>query len=442
MQVERRIFRVGRMLQQGRSLKVAPLPPPEKFATLRFANFSASPPGRWAQEMDLRILMVTVEYPPQIGGIGSHVSELARALEPLVGEVRVVHPLGARQSSGVTLEPRPSRASLEGDAQDARAPGLTPWKSALPVGVIMAEPFYQWTLHFWLRRHLARAPADIVHVHGMRPLGATKNLQAHVMFTNHSSGFLARLNASSARKQRTARLLRNVEFLIGPSDELVAAARSFGYAGPAEMIPNGVDVERFSPGRSRLRADWGLAQDEVAILLARRLVPKNGVADFARALALLGPGPWHAVVAGDGPERAGMMDILRRAGLLAETGRRVRFLGAVSNSEMPDLYRACDIAVLPSLAEATSIAGLEAMASGLPLVGTSVGGIPSIIAENRTGLLVPPASPAELARALGELIADANLGKRFGAAARERAVAEFSWPTIARRTAEVYRGLS
>jgi glycosyltransferase involved in cell wall biosynthesis len=364
--------------------------------------------------MDIRVLLVTSEFPPDVGGIASHVAELASALSTDLRHIEVVHPR--------SIWSKPAKWD---------AHGLTVHRP----GLIKGEPFYQAMLHGWLSRKLATAPVDIVHVHGVRPLGATKGLPAKTVFTNHSSGFLARLNASPARKRLTARLLEHVDYVLAPSDELVDAARAFGYCGPAMMIPNGVDVRRFSPGASSFRREHGIGEDEILILLARRLVEKNGVSDFARAVCLLDSKAIRIVVAGDGPEREKMSAIFNEARAMD----RVLFLGAVPNTQMPPVYRAADISVLPSLAEATSISGLEAMASGLPLVGTRVGGIPAIIDDGQTGLLVEAREPKAMADALLRLIADRPLRQAFGAAARRRAENEFSWPTIAGRTLDAYR---
>ena len=364
--------------------------------------------------MAIRVLLLTSEFPPDLGGIASHVAELAKALPAGLADVRVVHP---RNMWG----PEPHS---EADTVPVRRPGL-----------IKGEPIYQLMLHRWLRRELARRPADILHVHGMRPLAATRGLSAKTVFTNHSSGFLARLNAAPGRKRQTARLLRHIVYLIGPSDELVEAARAFDFRGPAAMIPNGVDTGRFSPGASPLRHEWGIAANEKVILLARRLVDKNGVTDLARAACLLARSGWRLVIAGEGPERSKMTAIFRGAGILD----RVLFLGAVANSAMPSIYRAADVSVLPSHAEATSIAGLEAMASGLPLVGTRVGGIPTIIADEDTGILVERGDVEAMAAALGRLLSDEALRARFGASARVRAIDAFSWPVIAEKTLNIYR---
>ncbi|HTW36199.1 MAG TPA: glycosyltransferase family 4 protein [Rhizomicrobium sp.] len=364
--------------------------------------------------MSLRVLLVTSEFPPDIGGVGSHVLELARGLTTAIDKVVVVHP------QGPGFGPIPSQ------------------REDFPVErprLFKGEPFYQFLLHRWLVRRLAREPFDLVHVHGMRPLGATRDLPASVIFTNHTSGFLDRVQASPWRRMRTAGLLKHLAFVIAPSDELIEASRALGYRGPAAMIPNGVDPARFSPGASHIRSRLGIGEDEIVVLLARRLAEKNGIVWFARALGSLRSRNVRVLVAGDGEERAPMQIILAENGML----ERTIFLGSVANQDMPPIYRAADISVLPSLAEATSISGLEAMATGLPLVGTRVGGIPTIIEDEATGLLVPPRDPETMAVALDRLVLDADMRRRMGAAARAKVEREFAWPAIVRRTVDVYR---
>jgi glycosyltransferase involved in cell wall biosynthesis len=364
--------------------------------------------------VSLRVVLATSEFPPDIGGIGSHVAELAKGLASAGVKVLVVHPQGL--------------------GSDIQAADYASYDLARP-RIFKGEPLYGMMLGRWLAKALTRERFDLVHVHGMRPLGATRHLPVPTVFTNHSSGFLARLHASPRRKRRTTELLQHVAHLIGPSQELVEAARSLGYTGPATMIPNGVDPERFHAGSSGVRASLGFGEGETVILLARRLVEKNGVTWFARALGLLQALPFRVVVAGDGAEREAMQAILAENGMLART----IFLGSVTNRDMPALYRAADLSVLPSLAEATSIAGLEAMASGLPLVGTRVGGIPTIIDDAATGFLVPPRDPDAMAKALGQLISDRDLRQRMGAAARAKVEREFTWDIVVGRTVEVYR---
>jgi glycosyltransferase involved in cell wall biosynthesis len=253
-----------------------------------------------------------------------------------------------------------------------------------------------------------------------------------VIFTHHSSGFLARLEGGADRTARLARRLAAADAIIAPSRELAEATRSVGYAGPVEVIPNGVDPERFSPQGPNARSEWGVTEGDTVFLLPRRLVEKNGVVWFARALALLPHGSWRAVIAGAGPEEAEMRRILSEAGRLG----RCRFLGSVPQERMPEVYRGADVVVLPSLREAISIAGLEAMATILPLIGTTVGGIPEILEDSVTDLLVPPKDPNAMATALLIMMMNPELRRDYGVAARQRVERDFAWRAIARRTAE------
>jgi glycosyltransferase involved in cell wall biosynthesis len=239
-------------------------------------------------------------------------------------------------------------------------------------------------------------------------------------------------------RQRVARWLRHVEFVLAPSLELAEATRQLNVACPVHYIPNGVDPGRFQPGRSRLRERLGIAASDTVVLLGRRLVAKNGVCIFAAAARdFVRPGV-RILFAGDGPERASVESILCRDGCRDAAV----FLGNVPNSVMPEVYGASDLSVLPSFLEATSITGLESMASGLPLVGTRVGGIPAIVADGRTGLLVEPGQPGVLAAAIRQLLDDPALRRQMGVAARARVQSEFSWGVIAARTAELYRSIA
>ena len=362
----------------------------------------------------MKICLITSEFPPIIGGIASHVYELARALIANDADVTVVHPT---ESPTIDLV------------------NELPGGQVIRPRVIKAEPFYTWQLRYWLKQNLPLSDFDLIHVHGVRPLAAAKGLGVPLVFTNHSSGFLARQRAGFIRKFRTKMLLRGIDYLLGPSDELVKSAQLFAYSGPSKMIANGVDATRFKPGPSTKRAEWGITADEVVILLARRLVPKNGVVYFAKAVAQLPLEGTRIIVAGDGIDRDEMREILADSGRLNDC----LFLGSISNIDMPDIYRASDIAVLPSLAEATSIAGLEAMACGLPLVGTSVGGIPTIINDGHSGLIVPPRDPKALAEALTCLINSPEMRNKMGDTALQRIEDEFSWPVIAQQTIDAYK---
>jgi len=361
----------------------------------------------------MRVALITADFAPNVGGVAAHVVELGKALAAAGHEVYVItRPLGDM------TEPQ------------ARWQGMTVLRPNLP----RPEFIYNIALRLWLKRFLAHTPVDVLHVHGLRPLLGARGHGVPVVFTNHTSGYLRRLLKGEGEKRRLARRLAHVAHVLAPSEELCEATRDVGYGGPVSFIANGVDTDRFHPAESPLRARWGVGADEVVVLLARRLVDKNGVIIFAEAVAALKGLPVRLVFAGDGPERERVERILRDNGM----AERALLLGNISNTDMPDIYNAADISVLPSFMEATSITGLESMACGLPLVGTTVGGIPVLIDDGETGRLVPPGDPAALGAALKALVEDAEARRRMGARARDKAVARFSWTQIAGRTAEVY----
>lgn len=362
----------------------------------------------------MRILLLTSEFPPRVGGIASHVAELAAGLAALGHRATVVAP----EVAGAGAYDAVRRT----------------YKIVRHQSFLRAKPFYDFLLGRLLGRLRAAEEFEIVHVHGLKPLRAALGLGLPLVFSNHTSGFLVTAAAGGARLQRTMKLLNRVDFLIAPSEELAEAPRRAGLARPSVYIPNGVDVHRFTPGEAnKLRREWGLAAPGVAVLAARRLVQKNGVLVLAEAAVRLRDTACRFIFAGDGPERARVESVLAHASM---AGRAV-FLGSVPNEAMPGVYRASDLCVLPSLLEATSLAGLEAMASGKAVVGSRVGGIPAIIEDGANGLLVPPGDPIALAAAIRRLAADAGLRDRMGAAGRRRAEQEFAWETIAARTATI-----
>ncbi|MEJ1296927.1 MAG: glycosyltransferase family 4 protein [Candidatus Sedimenticola sp. (ex Thyasira tokunagai)] len=362
----------------------------------------------------MRIAQISADFAPNIGGVASHVIELGQAQAQLGEEVHVVtRPLGEMRSKKELWQ------------------GMTVYRPNLP----RPKPFYDWMLARWLRGFYATVKPDIIHVHGLRPLKATRNLPCPVLFTNHTSGYLMKIEKGQKERDRLARQLAHISHVLAPSQELCDATALVGYQGPIDFIPNGVDTDRFAPGESPIREELGISEEEVIVLLARRLVEKNGVTVFAEAVAALKELPVRLLFAGDGEERSKVEQILRDNGMFDQS----IFLGGVPNPQMPDVYRAADISVLPSFMEATSITGLESMACGIPLVGTTVGGIPTLINDRETGLLVPPGDPATLGKTLAQLARDPELRQQMGTAARSRAEEKFSWRGIASRTLDIYQ---
>jgi glycosyltransferase involved in cell wall biosynthesis len=367
----------------------------------------------------MKIALISIDFYPDVGGVAAHVVELGKALARQNHDVNVVAiPCGEERSPASTLH------------------GMRVHRPSIP----KQKPIYSWMTHRWLQKFIRDEGIDVLHVHGLRPLEATKNLTAPVVFTNHTSGFLKRIKKGPAEHRKLAKRLSHVSHVLAPSQELVDATLAVGYHGPVTFISNGVDTERFTPGPATFRDEWGAQDDEVVILLARRLVEKNGVTVFAEALSRLAETDlkFRAVFAGDGAEREAVTQILSRNKAIDSSV----FLGNVPNENMPAIYRSADLSVLPSFMEATSITGLESMACGLPLVGTKVGGIPVLIDDENTGVLVEPGDPEGLAKAIHQLADDATLRRGMGDRARQRAADLFSWDRIANETVAIYQQCS
>ena len=208
------------------------------------------------------------------------------------------------------------------------------------------------------------------------------------------------------------------------------------------VIPCGVDTELFYPDDARrARARLGIAGDRV-LLFVGRLTPIKGLETLLRALAALtAPGraePSVRLVVVGG-EKGGHDDTRALRRLAGELGvsDRVEFRGQQPQDALPDYYRAADLCLMPSRYESFGMVALEAMASGIPVVASRVGGLAVTVQDGVTGLLVPEGDFEALARAVGSLLRDERRRHGLGLQAVEWA-RRFGWPCIARQVVELY----
>ncbi len=190
-------------------------------------------------------------------------------------------------------------------------------------------------------------------------------------------------------------------------------------------------------GKGDLRAAFGIAADALVAGVVGRLSPEKGHIHFLRALARARQTEPRLVglLAGDGPGA----DMLRREADMLGLAHAVTFAGHVSR--VVRVYRALDVAVLPSLSEGMPNAALEAMLHGLPVVASHVGGVPEVVRDGETGLLVPPGDETQLAAALVALCADVERRKALGARGRERVLGHFAPHQRAERILGLYHEL-
>ncbi len=214
------------------------------------------------------------------------------------------------------------------------------------------------------------------------------------------------------------RLLRQASAFVTLTPEIEAELNEFGLGGvPFRRIPNGVDVAVFSPAsseeRATLRARSGLPADKVLCAFVGRLTRQKHPEVLLEAWSRCATSAMHLVFVGDGPLRAEMTH--RRARLPSTGG--VTFTGAVA--DVPAVLRAVDILVLPSEAEGMSNAMLEAMACGVPVVATDVGGVREVLgSDGKAGVVLPAGSSGALAEAITALATSPGLRREIGAAAR------------------------
>ena len=285
-----------------------------------------------------------------------------------------------------------------------------------------------------LHGRLART-SDIFHAHtfacGIPPMINRRRSPRPFVLTLHTSHFLMRADRPVWRNI-FRRIIESCDYLLATSEEIREVALEL-YAHPrSEVMTNAVDTERFAPLDATERASGGRRR----LVVPRRLFPKNGVEYLVRAMPLICEvADVEACIVGDGPERE------RLEALAVELGvaERVEFLGARSNRDMPAILNHAEVAVVPSLMEATSIAALEAMACGVPVAASAVGGLPEIIDQD-VGALFEPADPGALATAVVDLLERGSL-RELGREGRRRVVANWSLERMVNRHIEIYNEL-
>jgi sugar transferase (PEP-CTERM/EpsH1 system associated) len=205
------------------------------------------------------------------------------------------------------------------------------------------------------------------------------------------------------------------------------------------IVHNGVDSARFFPdgaGRAAARAELGLAEADFCVGCVGNLLPVKDHLTLLRAVSEIGTGDWRLVMIGEGPERPKIEAFLRER---PEVARRVSLVG--SSSRVPELLRALDGYVLPSVAEGISNSLLEAMATGLPVAASRVGGNPEVVVDGESGLLFPAADVCRLTETLMRLWRDRDLRARLAARAMARVRSEFSIEAMVEKYERLYESL-
>jgi glycosyltransferase involved in cell wall biosynthesis len=206
-----------------------------------------------------------------------------------------------------------------------------------------------------------------------------------------------------------------------------------GFKKPVAIIPFGVDMGAFSPRPANRKSDG-----PPTIGFVGRMLPGKGLTILGKALALLKDEDWRVLLVGDGPERAEFEATLAANGL----SDRARFTGAINYEEVPPLYHEMDFLVVPTettdrIREQFGRVIVEAMASGLPVIGSTCGAIPEVIGD--AGLVFREGNAAALAHAIKQMLVDATLRERCAVQGRTHVEENYSWEVVAEKTYEFFQ---
>ncbi|WP_111466992.1 glycogen synthase [Microbacterium suaedae] len=390
----------------------------------------------------MRVDVLSREYPPEVyGGAGVHVAELVKALRA-GGVDTVVRTFGAeRDEPGTFAYGTPDNLAEANGALQAMGTDL-----AIAHNVAGADLVHSHTWYANFAGRIAKLLHGIPHIataHSLEPLRPWKAEQL-------GGGY--RLTSWIEREA------------LGDADAIVAVSEGMRRdllrvypdldPGRVQVIYNGIDLDGWSrvDDGDAVRA-LGVDPDRPSVVFVGRITRQKGLPYLLRAARLLPPEVQLVLCAG-APDTAEIMAEVE--GLVSELrGRRDGVVWIDRHLPRPELCALLSAAttfVCPSVYEPLGIVNLEAMACGLPVVGTRTGGIPEVVADGVTGTIVPieqlddgtgtPLDPdrfvADLAEALTEMVSDPERARALGAAGRERAEREFSWTTIAARTRALY----
>lgn len=239
------------------------------------------------------------------------------------------------------------------------------------------------------------------------------------------------------------RIFTHVDFVQTISHYLAGFARNMGYAGPLEVVPNAVNVAHFSQDYSAedlfvLKQKLGKKLGDVFLITTSRMVTKNAVDEVIRALPLI-PSNVKFLILGIGPDEQMLRTLAHEKGV----ENRVQFLGQVLHEDMPKYLKVSDIFIRPSRSEGLGNSFLEAMAAGVPVIATPVGGIPDFLFDpdqnpdhEPTGLFANINDPASIARQVERLVADSALRTRLFINGRTLVAEKYDWSLIARAMKE------
>jgi phosphatidylinositol alpha 1,6-mannosyltransferase len=361
----------------------------------------------------MRIMIVTDQYPPMVGGVPNVTHGLATDFAARGHQVAVVAP---------SYGPRDVHR-VEDNVQIYRFSSFEwPTYEELRIPLLPILPF---------RRVLKRFDPDIIHVHSPVVLGniaqiVAGNLRKPMIVTNHYLPInMSRSLSTDPIIGRSFKVVsysyfvsfcNRFDYVTAPTQTALNFLYEHGLRAPAQAISNGIDLRKYTPGEpdEELRSRLGLPANLPLILSVNRLSPEKRIDVLIDAMALLKEQA-HLVITGTGPEEAELRAQVEKLGL----GERTSFLGFVSDADLVGLYRLAAIFAIPSEGDLQSLATMEAMACGLPVVAADAYALPELVHHAQNGFLFPRGKSAEMASYLDILLGNPALRGSMGAKSLE-----------------------
>ncbi len=378
-------------------------------------------------------MIVTDQYPPMVGGVPTVTQGLAVDLANRGNQVWVIAPsYGQRDVCRIEHKVRVHRfSSFE-----------WPTYGELRIPFLPILPF---------RRILKKADPDIIHIHSPVVLGniaqiVAGSLRKPVIATNHYLPInISRSLSSDPFFGKTFMTVsysylvyfcNRCEYVTAPTITALNLLYEHGLRAPTQAISNGVDLKRFSPGErdKRLRQRFKLPEDCLLILSVNRLSQEKRIDVLIDAAAKMTQDA-HIAIASTGTAEAELREQVEQSGLKD----KVTFLGFIHDNDLAPLYRLADVFAIPSEAELQSLATMQAMACGLPVVAANAYALPELVHHEVNGFLFQRGNADEMALYLDRLVGDAALRKQMGAnsleiiARHDRTLVLDQWEALYRR---------
>ncbi|HLT90010.1 MAG TPA: glycosyltransferase family 4 protein [Woeseiaceae bacterium] len=378
----------------------------------------------------MRVLLLNYEFPPVGGGAGHATANIAAGLVRL----------------GIEAEVLTSR--LDGEEDGALVDGVPvhrvrSWRVGVHHCGLRGAYTYVLSAAGKLRRLRKERGYDLEHYFFSLPTGLLTLMPQMPPRTPYVVSLrgsdVPGYDPYNTRVERlhgilkpiTRRIWSNAGRVVALSKALADTARRTAPDLDIEVIPNGIDPERFSPPAERR------VRKVPRLITVARLLERKGIQTILEACARPTVLPVELSIVGTGPYENELKQMVRSLGL----DDRVRFLGFVPNEELPNLYRESDIFVLPSETESFGLVFAEAMSCGLPIAASNVGGIPETVRDGVDGLLCPPGEPLSLRENILRLMSNVDTRREISHSQRERILERYSWEQIAARYADVYHAV-